>query len=62
MPGTSSSNVTSTLRNNFQVFLHIPDAPVSCTDVNFLLNKVKDDSAFSPKTKSPSGATVGACP
>jgi hypothetical protein len=43
--------------------LHIPDAPVSCTDVNFLSNKVKGDSAFSPKTKSPSGVTAGdICP
>jgi hypothetical protein len=60
--GTSNSYVTSTLRKDFQVFLHIYDAPVGCTDVNFLLNKIEGDSAFSPKTKSPSGATAGVSP
>jgi hypothetical protein len=36
--------------------------PVSCTNVNFTFNKVKGDSAFSPKTKSPSGVTAGVLP
>jgi hypothetical protein len=51
--GTSNRYVAFTLRKDFQVFFHIPDTPVSCTDVNFPLNKVKGDTAFSPKTKSP---------
>jgi hypothetical protein len=59
MLGTSNNYVDFTLRKDFQVFLHIPDAPISCTDVNFLLNKVNGDSAFSSKTKSTSGATAG---
>jgi hypothetical protein len=62
MLGTSNSYVASTRRKDFQDFLHISDAPVGCTDVNFLLNKVKGDSAFSPKTKSPSGAIAGVYP
>jgi hypothetical protein len=50
------------LGRSFESFLHIPDTPIGCTDVNFLLNKVKGDSTFSPKPKSPSGATAGGTP
>jgi hypothetical protein len=60
--GTSNSYVASTPRKDFQVFLHISNALVGCIDVNFLLNKVNGDSTFSPKTKSPSGATAGGIP
>jgi hypothetical protein len=60
--GTSNSYIVSTIRKDFQVFLHISDAPVGFTDVNFLLNKVKGDSAFSLKTKSPSVTTAGVSP
>jgi hypothetical protein len=59
MLGTSNINVASILRKEFQVFLHIPDAQVSCTIVNFLINEIKGDSTFPQKTKSPSGATAG---
>jgi hypothetical protein len=57
--GTSNNYVVSTHRKDFKVFLHIPDALVGCTDVIFFLNNVMGDSAFSQKTKSTSGATVG---
>jgi hypothetical protein len=33
--GTSNSYVASTLRKDFQVFFHIPDAPIGCTYVKF---------------------------
>jgi hypothetical protein len=55
MLGTSNSYVTSTLKK-FHVDLCISDAPVGCIYVK-IVNKVKGDSAFSLKTKSPSGAT-----
>jgi hypothetical protein len=62
MLGTSNNYIASTLRKDFQVFFHISDAPVGCTDINFRLNRVKGDSAFTPKTKSPSGTTAGGTP
>jgi hypothetical protein len=61
MLGTSNSYVASTPRKDFQVILCIFDGPVGCMIVKFL-NKVKDDSTFSPKTKSPSRATTGGTP
>jgi hypothetical protein len=61
MLGTSNNYVASTLRKEFQVILCISDTPVGCIYVTFL-NRVKGDSAFSPKTKSPSGATTGGTP
>jgi hypothetical protein len=41
--------------------LRISDTPIGCVYVKFI-NKVKGDSAFSPKTKSPSGVLRGAPP
>jgi hypothetical protein len=61
MLGTSNSYVASTPRKDFQVILCIFDGPVGCMIVKFL-NKVKDDSTFSPKTKSPSRAATGGTP
>jgi hypothetical protein len=60
--GTSNSYVASTLRKDFQVLLCIPNAPVGYIYVKVLLNKVKGDSAFSLKTKTPSGGYYGGHP
>jgi hypothetical protein len=43
--GTSNNYVTSTLRKDFQVFAHIR-RPTRLYRCNFILNKVKSDSAF----------------
>jgi hypothetical protein len=58
--GTSNNYVAFTLKK-FQVNLRVSDTPVGCIYVKFM-NKVKGDSVFSPKTKSPSGATTGGAP
>jgi hypothetical protein len=59
--GTSNSYVAFTLRKKFQVNLCVSDASVGCIYVMFV-NKVKGDSVFSPKTKSPLGGYYGGAP
>jgi hypothetical protein len=63
--GTSSSYVASTLRKDFQVLFvnYVPNTLVGCTDVNLSESiKLKGNSAFLKKPKSPSGATTGGMP
>jgi hypothetical protein len=57
----TNNYVPSTLRKKFQVISCISDAPVGCIYDKFV-NKVKGDSTFSLKNKSPSGDTTGGTP
>jgi hypothetical protein len=52
--GTSNNYVSSTVEKDFKAFFafYIPNSLVGYTNVNFIFNKVKGDSAF-PRKPSP---------